>query len=312
MNNLLEKFRKNELIKNTYQNRGLLLLAIPGLIFLLAFNYLPMVGIIIPFKNIDYAKGILGSDWAGLDNFKFLFSSNDIIRATTNTVFSNLLFIIITLIISLTFALFLYELSSNAVKIYQTALFIPFFLSWVVVSYIAYAFLNPDMGILNQLLKSLGAQPINWYSEPQYWRVILVIAYVWKNAGYYTILYYTALMGLDSSYFEASSIDGATKLQQIFKITIPLISPVIILLVLLQIGRIFFSDFGLFYFLPKDSGALYSTTDVIDTFVYRALRTSPNLGMTAAAGLYQTVVGFVLVLVANKLTKKINADLAMF
>lgn len=305
-------FKKNELIKDTIKNKGLLLLAIPGLLFLLAFNYLPMVGIIIPFKNIDFAKGIFGSDWAGFDNFKFLFSSNDILRATTNTIISNLLFIVTTLIFSIAFALMLFEFSSKSVKIYQTSLFVPYFLSWVVISYIVYIILNPDMGILNQLLKVFGIEAVNWYSEPKHWRLILVISNVWKNAGYYTILYYTALMGIDSSYFEASEIDGATKFQQIRSISIPLLSPLIILLVLLQIGRIFFSDFGLFYFIPKDSGALYPVTDVIDTFVFRSLKNNPDLGMTAAASLYQTTVGFVLVVIANKITKKINPELAIF
>lgn len=305
-------FKKNELIKDTIKNKGLLLLAIPGLLFLLAFNYLPMVGIIIPFKNIDFAKGIIRSDWVGFNNFKFLFSSGDIIRATTNTIISNLLFIITTLIISMAFAIMLFDMSRKAVKVYQTALFVPYFLSWVIISYIVYIFLNPDMGILNQFLKAFGSEAINWYSEPKHWRFILVIASLWKNAGYYTILYYTALMGIDSSYFEASDIDGATKFQQIKSISIPLLAPLIILLVLLQIGRIFFSDFGLFYFIPKDSGALYPVTDVIDTFVFRSLKNNPDLGMTAAAGLYQTTVGFILVIVVNKITKKLNPDLAMF
>lgn len=305
-------FKKNELIKDTIKNKGLLLLAIPGLLFLLAFNYLPMVGIIIPFKNIDFAKGILGSDWAGFDNFRFLFSSDDILRATTNTIISNLLFIVATLIFSMAFALILFELGRNAVKIYQTALFVPYFLSWVVISYVVYIILNPDMGILNQLLKVFGVEAVNWYSDPKHWRLILVIANLWKNAGYYTILYYTALMGIDSSYFEASEIDGASRLRQIRSISIPLLSPLIMLLVLLQIGKIFFSDFGLFYFIPKDSGALYPVTDVIDTFVFRSLKNNPDLGMTAAASLYQTTVGFILVLIANKITKKINPELAIF
>lgn len=306
------KAKRSELLHNTCKNRSLLLLAAPGLLFLLAFNYIPMIGIIIPFKQINYAQGIFGSPWVGLDNFKFLFSSNDIIRATANTVISNFLFIIITLVLSLAFALMLYQLSSAAVKVYQTAFFVPFFLSWVVVSYVVFAFLNPNLGIMNQALAAFGIGHVNWYNAPQYWRAILVLCYLWKNVGYYTVLYYTALLGVDPSYNEASSIDGANKFQQTFKITLPLISPIIVMLVLLQIGRIFFSDFGLFYFIPKDSGALYSVTDVIDTYVFRSLRNTPNLGMTAAAGLYQTVVGFILVLIANKITKKANSDLAIF
>lgn len=304
---------KNGLLRNTIKNRGVLLLAVPGLLFLLAFNYLPMIGIIIPFKKIDYTKGILRSDWAGFENFKFLFNGSNVLRATYNTLIQNALFIAITLVVSLSFALVLYDLSSKKVKVYQTAFFIPFFLSWVVVSYVVYAFLNPDLGILNQVLKIFGSgENINWYAEPQKWRVILIICYLWKYTGYYTILYYTALIGIDSTYYEASEIDGAGRLQQIWSISIPLVMPVIIMLVLLQVGKIFFSDFGLFYFVPKNTGVLFPTTDVIDTFVFRSLQNDPNLGMTAAAGLFQTVAGFILVLTANKLTKKIDSDLAIF
>lgn len=304
---------KKGLLGNTIKNRGVLLLAAPGLLFLLAFNYLPMAGIIIPFKKIDYTKGILRSDWAGFENFKFLFNGSNVIRATYNTLIQNALFIAVTLVVSMTFALILYDLSNKKVKLYQTAFFIPFFLSWVVVSYVVYAFLNPDLGILNQVLKNFGlSESINWYAEPQKWRVILIICYLWKYTGYYTILYYTSLIGIDSAYYEASEIDGATRLQQIRSISIPLVMPVIIMLVLLQVGKIFFSDFGLFYFVPKNTGVLFPTTDVIDTFVFRSLQNDPNLGMTAAAGLFQTVAGFILVLAANKLTKKIDSDLAIF
>lgn len=310
---MIKKQIKNELLRNTIKNKGILFLALPGLLLLLAFNYLPMLGIIIPFKKIDYAKGILRSDWAGFDNFKFLFSGSNIIRATYNTLIQNALFIVITLVVSFSFALILYDLSSRKVKLYQTAFFIPFFLSWVVVSYVVYAFLNPDLGIINQILKIFGVnEAINWYGEPQCWRVILVICYLWKYTGYYTILYYTSLIGIDSTYYEASSIDGATRRQQIWSISIPLVLPVMIMLVLLQIGKIFFSDFGLFYFIPKNTGVLFPTTDVIDTFVFRSLQNDPNLGMTAAAGLFQTVAGFILVMAANKLTKKLNSDLALF
>ncbi|MDR1262667.1 MAG: ABC transporter permease subunit [Oscillospiraceae bacterium] len=304
---------KHELWSNAIQYKGILMLALPGLLLLVAFSYLPMIGIVIPFKKIDYSKGILGSAWVGLTNFKFLFASGDVWRATRNTLVQNALLISTTLVVSLSLALVLYELSARRVKAYMTALFVPYFLSWVVVGYVAYTFLNPSMGIINQILRMLGQNGrVNWYVEPKRWRAVLTIAYLWKNVGYFTILYYASLMGIDSGYFEAASIDGASKLQQIFRISIPLLSPVVIMLTLLQIGKIFFSDFGLFYFVPKNSGALYAVTDVIDTYVFRSLQTSPNLGMTAAAGLCQTAAGFILVMATNAIVRRLDAERALF
>ncbi|MDR1569165.1 MAG: ABC transporter permease subunit [Oscillospiraceae bacterium] len=304
---------KHELWHNTVKFRGILLLAAPGALLLLAFSYMPMIGVIIPFKKIDYAKGILASDWVGLTNFTFLFRGGDIWRAARNTLIQNALLISTTLVVSLCLALILYELSSRMVKTYMTMLFVPYFLSWVVVGYVVYAFLNPSIGIVNRLMRSFGqVGRINWYVEPKRWRAILTIAYLWKNVGYFTILYYASLMGIDEGYYEASSIDGAGKLQQIFHISIPLLSPVVIMLTLLQIGKIFFSDFGLFYFVPKNSGALYAVTDVIDTYVFRSLQMSPNLGMTAAAGLCQTVAGFILVMLTNAVVHRLDAERALF
>lgn len=293
-------------------NWNLMLLAIPGLIFLLVFNYLPLFGLILPFKKLDYSKGLLGGDWIGFKNFEFFFKSQDAWRITRNTLFLNFLFITITLVLAVILALLLYELPKGRVKIYQTCLFVPYFISWIVVSYILYALINPQSGMIPHVLKELGMKVPNFYNEKKYWTFILVVAYVWKNIGYMTLMFYTALMGMDSTYVEAAQLDGASKLQVAWYISLPYIRPVIILMALLQIGKIFFADFGMFYFLTRDSGTLYAVTDVIDTYVYRALRVSGNIGMSAAVGLYQSVVGFILVLSSNLVVRKIDKDSAMF
>ena len=235
-------------------NWGLGLLALPGVLFLLAFSYAPLLGLIIPFKNIDYAKGIFNSDWAGFDNFKFFFSSQDAWRITRNTVLLNFMFIAVTLFLAVVFSLALFELGRRQVKLYQTCTFVPYFVSWVVASYILYAFLSPDMGVIPNMLESMGMDIPNFYNSPEYWPGILLFSYVWKNIGYMMLLFYATLMGIDTTQFEAAAIDGANKFQIVMKISIPFLVPTIILMALLQIGKIFYADFGMFYFLTKDSG----------------------------------------------------------
>jgi putative aldouronate transport system permease protein len=293
-------------------NWPLFLLAVPGLLFLLAFYYAPLFGLIIPFKRMNYAKGIWGSDWIGFKNFEFFFKSQDAFRVTRNTLVLNFSFIIITLVLTIILALLLFELSGRKVKAYQTAMFMPYFISWIVASYILYALLNPLMGVIPHALKALGMETPNFYNTPKPWSLILIIAYVWKNAGYMTLLFYASLMGIDATQFEAAAIDGANKLRIVFHISIPFLVPVITLLAILQIGKIFYSDFGMFYFLTRDSGALYSATDVVDTYVYRALRITGDIGLASAAGLYQSAVGFLLVLGSNLIVRRINRESAIF
>jgi putative aldouronate transport system permease protein len=293
-------------------NSELLLLALPGLLLLAIFNYAPMFGVILAFKNYDYGKKIFGSPWVGFDNFKFFFTSQDAFRITRNTILYNAGFILIGTALSVIFALILFELSKRAVKVFQTAFLIPYFISWVVVGFVLYALLNPDLGVVNKIIALFGADRKLWYSEPDYWPFILMLSYLWKNAGYNCIIFYTGLMGIDLAYFEAAKIDGATKLQQICRISIPLLRPLIILLSLLAVGRIFYSDFGLFYFIPMNSGILYEVTDVIDTYVYKALRTTGDIGMASAVGLYQSMVGFILVLLSNKLVKRFDENSGIF
>lgn len=291
---------------------GMILLVIPGLLFLLAFQYVPLFGLIIPFKNIDYAKGIFKSDWSGLKNFEFFFKSEDAWRVTRNTITLNFMFIAVTLVLSIALALVMFELGKREVKIYQTMIFVPYFVSWVVAGYVVYAFLDPYLGAVSNALENAGKAVPNFYNESKYWPVILLIAYVWKNIGYMTLLFYATLMGIDTNQFEAAALDGANKLQIALKISVPYLLPTIIMMTLLQIGKIFYADFGMFYFLTKDSGMLYPTTDVIDTYVFRALRISGNIGMSSAVGLYQSVVGFLLVLGSNLVVRKIDKDSALF
>jgi len=294
-------------------NLSLSLMALPGVLALFVFAYLPMVGLVIAFKEYRFADGILGSAWVGFDNFRFLFGTDTAWRITRNTLLMNLLFISTSTVASLTVALLMNEVyTSWSSKYYQTMLFFPYFISWVIVSYFVFAFLNGSSGLMNQWLGRVGLEEVGFYREPKYWPAILTAAHLWQGVGFGSIIYLAGMLGIDPMYYEAAKIDGASKWQQIRFITLPLILPLIIILVLLAVGRIFNADFGLFYFVPRDNPMLYSATDVIDTFVYRSLVQLGNISMAAAAGFYQSVVGFVLVVGANWLVRRINADYSLF
>lgn len=294
--------------KKFKKNFPLFSLSMPGLIFKLIFSYLPLIGLIIAFKQYRYDKGIFGSEWVGFKNFSFFFNSNNAYIITRNTVLYNAAFIVLTMIVALSLAIMLNELSSRWIKIHQTILFFTYFISWVVVGYVVLGFLDHQNGLLNQLLISFGGHPVKWYQEQSYWPVILILAQLWKVAGFSTLVYYAGILGIDSSYYEAARIDGASRWQMIRRITIPLLAPIVIILLIVDLGKIFRADFGLFYFVPNDSSFLYSVTDVIDTYVYRSLRVTGDIGMSTAIGLYQSVVGFVIVITANYIIRKINKD----
>lgn len=301
--------------KISYAKSGpLLLIALPGILYIVINNYVPMFGIFLAFKNFDFVKGIFGSEWCGIDNFKFLFQTKDALIMTRNTLLYNLSFIIIGTIAAIFVAILLCELGKMArVKIFQSSLLLPNLLSWVVIAYIGYAFLNSDTGFINNtVLKFFGKEGVSWYTESKYWPVILMIVYLWKNVGYLTIIYMASISGIDKGIFEAARLDGATKVKQIFYITLPMLKPTIMILSLMAIGRIFFSDFGLFYQVPMNSGALYDTTQTIDTFVYRGLMELSDMGMSSAAGLFQSILGFILVITANGIVRKVDADNALF
>lgn len=290
----------------------LYLMMAPGLIYLFINNYMPMAGLVVAFKNYNVVDGIFGSPWAGLSNFTYLF--NDAWTITRNTLLYNIVFIIINLILGIAFAIFICDIRSKAYKtIYQSAILLPFLMSIVIVSYITFAFFSGDNGMLNKtILPFFGKEAINWYSESKYWPVILVIVNTWKGVGYGCLIYISSISGIDPSFYETAELDGASKWKQIRYITLPSIMPSVITLTLLNIGRIFYSDFGLFYQVTQNSGQLYDTTNVIDTYVYRALLQSGNIGMASAAGFYQSIVGFACVLLANVVVRKLSPENAMF
>lgn len=306
-NNMLKKFGKN-----FKKNLPLTIMALPAVLFLFVFNYIPLFGLVLPFKNFRYDKGFWGSEWAGFKNFEYLFTSSDAWRATRNTVLYNLVFIFVGMAVAVAIALMMFEMSKRAVKVFQTLLLLPYFISWVVVSYAVRAFLDMDYGLLNNFLTALGAEPIMWYNSYKYWPYIIVIVNIWKGMGYGSLVYYAALMGTNAELYEAARVDGANKLQQIWHVSIPAIRPMISMMLILNIGGMLSSDFGLFYNVPLNSTLLYETTDVLSTFTYRSLINMGNIGMSSAASFYQSVVGFFLVLFANWLTKKISEEDSLF
>lgn len=292
----------------------LYLMMIPGCIYLIINNYIPMAGVVIAFKKYNFKTGIFGSPFIGFDNFKFLFQTKDAWTITRNTLCYNLVFIVLGTVIAIIVAILLYEITSERYKkFYQTVILLPFLISIVVVSYLVYAFLSADTGFINKgIMKALGLDPVSWYTTPKYWPVILSVVYLWKSFGYNCILYYSTLVGIDKGYYESAEIDGANRWQKVLHITLPCLKPTISILVLMSISKIFYSDFGLFYQVPLNQGALFDVTNTIDTYVYRGLVQLNNIGMSAAASLYQAFVGFVLVVVANMIVRKYDNESALF
>lgn len=287
---------------------------IPGFIYLIINNYMPMAGLVVAFKQYDARKGIFGSDFIGLQNFKYLFATKDALVITRNTLLYNALFIVLNTVLSIFIAILLSELFSvGARKIYQSVILLPFLISTVIAGYIVFGFLSADSGFVNKsILPLFGIEGISWYNEPKYWPVIITLVYIWKNVGYNCIIYLSAIIGIDRQYYEAAALEGAGKVRQIFSITLPMIKSVTIMLILLAIGRIFYADFGLFYQVPMNSGALFPTTNVIDTYVYRSLIQIGNIGMSSAAGFYQSIVGLVLVSISNLVIRKVDPESALF
>ena len=295
-------------------NIPLYLMFLPGAIYLLINNYIPMAGLVIALKQVNWNKGILKSPWVGFSNFEYLFKTKEAWNITRNTLGYNIVFIILGTVIAIAVAILLNEITSMVLKkTYQTVILLPYLISMVVVSYLVYAMLSSENGFVNlSILRPLGKQEISWYTESKYWPAILIIIYIWKTFGYNCILYYATLVGIDRGYYEAAVIDGASRWQQIRHITLPELVPTIITLTLMSIGKIFYSDFGLFYQVPMDSGPLYDVTNTIDTYVYRGLIRQNNVGMSSAAGFYQSVIGFVLVLLANYAVRRISKENALF
>ena len=298
----------------------LLSMVAPGAIWLLLLRYLPMGGIILAFKNYKiypkdptFLNNLIHSKWVGLDNFKFLFTTGDSWVMIRNTLAYNIVFIILGVIIPVAFAVMMSELSKKFVaKTYQTLMFVPYFLSWVVVSYFLNAFIDAQYGLIPMAQRAAGETAISWYTTPGPWPYIIVFANLWKNVGYSTVLYLAAITGIDQTQYEAAAIDGASKWQQILHVTLPNLRTMIAILFILNVGKIFNADFGLFWNVPMQNGALFSVTQVIDTYIYRVLMNTGNIGQSTAAGLLQNIVGFICIIGANAVVKKIDSDSTLF
>lgn len=290
------------------------LMALPGIAYLIINNYIPMAGLVVAFKNYSGRKGIWGSPWAGFENFRYLFMTKDALLITRNTLLYNLAFIVFDTCLAVFIAILLSKINSSGMRqVYQSSILMPHLISMVIVSYIVFGFLSVENGFINHtFFLNRGKDAIAWYSEPKYWPFILLIVHVWNQVGYSCIVYYSSVIGIDKAYYEAADLEGAGQWKQIRLITLPLLKPVIVTMVMLAIGRIFYADFSLFYQVPMNSGALYSTTQVIDTYVYRGLLEQGNISMSAAAGCYQSIVGFVIVFTCNKLLKKFDTENAIF
>lgn len=297
------------------QDAELTLLALPTTIWYILFCFLPMFGIIIAFKNFRISGGflsnVINSPWTGFKNFEFLFKSNDAWIIIRNTLGYNIVFIVLGIVIPVALALMVGMLHNRrAGKVYQTMMFLPYFLSWVVVSAVGWAFLSFDKGIVNQMLVNMGGEPINWYMESKYWPYLLIFMHVWKSVGYGMVVYLATITGIDKTYYEAAVIDGASIWQQTRFITLPLMKLVIVMMFILAVGRIFYTDFGLFFQVPRDSNSLFNVTTTIDVLVYKQLKTA-TVGMASAAAFVQSVLGCITILTANWIVRRIDPDSAM-
>lgn len=305
--------RKTSFLYTVGKNKCLLLMILPALLYYIIFSYIPMFGVILAFKKYDYALGILKSPFVGLENFEFFFKSGQAFTVTRNTFLYNIAFIVLGNIMQLVVAIFLTEIGSKKIrKTAQTCIFFPYFISWVVVGAIVYNFFSYDYGFVNNVLRSLSIEPVNVYSEPKYWPFIIVFLDIWKGLGYGSVVYMATITGIDTSVYEAAEIDGASIMQRIWHITIPALRSTMITLVLLALGRVFRGNMTMFYSLIGNNGLLYNYTDVIDTFTFRTLLFSNDIGMSSAVGLYQSVLCFVFIMLANAVVKKIDNDSALF
>ena len=295
------------------KNWALFTMLIPATLVIFLLAYMPMTGLILAFKNYRFDKGIFGSDWNGLENFRYMFSSGTGWLITKNTVLYNLMNLITSQSLAILIAIFISEINNKIFKkVTQSIIFLPYFISWVIVGTFVYAIFNYEAGILNNIVTSMGKERINVYSMPGIWPVIIMLFNSWKWCGYNSVIYIAAITGVDAEIYEAATIDGATIFQGIWHITLPCIKPTVITMLLLQVGRIMRGDFEMFYQIVGNNGQLYNATDVIDTFVFRSLLQNPNIGMTAAASFYQSIMCFIIIMVVNSIVKKVEAEYALF
>ena len=287
---------------------------LPGLAYIIINNYMPLAGLQLAFKKFKYSLGIWGSPWNGVKNFTYLFKTGDAWIIIRNTLGYNLIFILLGTLLAIVVAILLNEVQRKRLQqTYQTVILIPYLISYVIVSYIVYALLGESNGMINNsIMKALGHNPVPWYTDPKYWPYIMTIVQLWKSFGYSSIIYFATILGIDKAYYEAAVVDGAGAWKQITGITLPMLKPVIITLTLLSIGRIFYSDFGLFYQVPMNTGLLYNATNTIDTYVYRGLLETNDIGRASAAGFIQSVLGFLLVLGTNAVVRSVEKEQALF
>lgn len=288
-------------------------MSLPAIILVIVFSYVPLYYIVTAFKKYNFADGIWGSPWVGLKNFKTFFAGDQALRVTFNTLWLNFLMILLGTIITIFLALMINEIKSKTFNNFtQTIYFFPNFISWVIIGEIIYNIFSSDYGALNNILSQLGMQPVAWYKHPEYWRTILVIFSIIKGCGFGTLVYLATLSGFDPSFYEAGKVDGATRLQCMLKITLPMLKPTILVLTLFSLGRVFFGDFGMIYGVVRDVGPLLKKVEVIDTYLYRAFRQTGSVGLSVAVGLYQSVLGFITIVICNHLVKKNNEGNALF
>jgi putative aldouronate transport system permease protein len=300
-------------VKEIRKNRYLYLLALPGILFLVIFAYVPLVGHLLAFEDYKLSTGLFGSKFVGFENFEFFFGGRDWITVTKNTVLLNSLFLGIGLSFSLVLAVSINEMRNVPVKkLAQSFIFLPYFISWQVISIMIYTLLNSSTGFVNQVLHGLGMKPVNWYGRPELWPAILTFANIFKYAGYNSIIFLATIVGIPEELFESARIDGATRFRQVMHITLPLLRPIFIIMLLMGIGRIFYGDFGMIYGIVGDNGVLFPTTDVIDTYSYRTLRQVGNLSMSSAVVLYQSVMGIITIIVFNGIVRRVEPDVRLF
>lgn len=299
-------------LRELWKNKMLYLMTLPAIIWIVVFSYSPMYGVLIAFKKFSYKEGIWGSPWVGFDNFKFLFNYNGVGKIFFNTIFLNVLFLASTTILSIILALVFVEIKNKVYnKVVQTIAIFPHFVSWTVVAMFLSGIIGSS-GIMSKWITEMTGKDPMFYTNAAWWPLILTLLRIWQGVGYGTIVYVAAITGFDQEMYEAAKVDGATRMQQITRITLPLLKVTAIMLTIMGIGKIFAGDFGMIYAIVGDNSQLYPTTDVIDTFVYRALRQLNNLGMSTATSVFQSVVGLILVFTTNRITKKIEPDAAIF
>lgn len=307
------QYKSKSFFRILRENKILLLMLLPATIFTIIFSYIPMGGLVLAFKNYRYADGIFGSPWVGFQNFRFLILSGKLWPITRNTILYNLAFIVVGMVFQVGFAIILSEIKGRRFKSFaQSSMFLPHFISWVVVAAIAYNIFSFERGVLNNFVRSLNLDPINVYNNPDIWPFLLIFFKTWKGLGYGSVVYLAAITGIDQEMYEAADIDGANIWQKINHITIPSIIPTIMIMLLLALGGIFRGDFGLFYQLIGNNNILLPKTDIIDTFVFRSLMSSSDMGMASASGMYQSIVCFLTILFANHCVKKVDPDYALY